>query len=343
MIEVGERARELLRSCIVIDGLGGALINPTPHLVNGKEYVDLVRESGVTALSVTLVSEPGCNSEMRETLHGFYFNYRLIETSPDRLLLVTHADDIVEAKRTGRVGVILNLQSTWVLGMDRTLVSILHRLGLRVLQLTYMERNHVGSGCLEPVDLGLTSFGKQVVREMNRVGMLVDLSHAGVKTSLDAIETSEHPCAFTHANARALTDHPRNLTDEQVRACAARGGVIGLNSYASYVESTPGQHPTIEDFLNHVQYAVELAGIDHVGLGTDFFEGKLPATFLTNTVYPEFRTKYNVTARRAHGFSRIDELPNVVQGLLNRGFTPEQVRKFLGENFLRLFRQAWKR
>src|SRR5690606_5360943 len=105
-----------------------------------------------------------------ETLRAFFFNYRLVETNPDRLVLVESAADIEAAHKSGRIGVILSLQSAWVLGLDRTLVTIMHKLGMRILQLTYMERNNLGSGCFEPVDMGLTSFGKQVVREMNRVG-----------------------------------------------------------------------------------------------------------------------------------------------------------------------------
>jgi membrane dipeptidase len=336
------QAKRLLETSIVIDGLGGSLIYPSPRSFDGRPYLDLVREAGITAMNVTMVSEPGYNSELVETLHAFFFNYRLIETNPDRLLLVETAADIERAHREGKTGVILSLQSAWVLGMDRTLVTILHKLGMRILQLTYMERNNLGSGCFEPVDLGLTSFGKQVVREMNRLGMVVDLSHGGYKTTMDAIEASSDPCVFTHANVRALTDHPRNLAEDQIQACARRGGVIGLTPYAAYNEPSPGVRPTVEHYLDHVAHMIDKAGIDHVGIGTDFFEGKTAATWLTNSIYPEFKSAYaSVDARRAVGFERIDEIGRVVDGLMARGFGEADVAKVLGGNFLRVFREVW--
>lgn len=337
------RAKEILNDSIMIDGLGGSLIYPSPRLIDGEDYLQVLKTAGVTAMNVTMVSEPGYNSELIETLHAFFFNYRLVETNPERLLLVESAADIERAHAEGKTGVILSLQSAWVLGMDRTLVTILHKLGMRILQLTYMERNNLGSGCFEPVDLGLTSFGKQVVREMNRVGMVVDLSHGGYKTTMDAIAASQDPCVFTHANMAALTDHPRNLKDDQIRACAERGGVIGLTPYAAYNEPSPGVRPTIEDYLNHLEYAIDVAGIDHVGIGTDFFEGKTAATWLTNSIYPEFKSSYaTVNSRRAVGFDGINDLPRVVEGLLGRGHSDESIRKLLGGNFLRVFRQVWR-
>lgn len=343
MGKASNQAQAILDNSIVIDGLGGSLIYPSPRALNGTEYVQALGEAGVTALNVTMVSEPGYNSELGETLHAFFFNYRLIETNPNRLILIESAADIERAHAEGKTGVILSLQSAWVLGIDRTLVTILHKLGMRILQLTYMERNTLGSGCFEPVDLGLTSFGKQVVREMNRVGMVVDLSHGGYKTTMDAIATSQDPCVFTHANVRKLTDHPRNLQDDQIKACAERGGVIGLTPYAAYNEPSPGVRPTLENYLDHLEYAIDVAGIDHIGLGTDFFEGKTAATWLTNSIYPEFKSDYaTVNSRRAVGFENIMELPNVVNGLLKRGFSEEDIRKVLGGNFLRVFRQVWR-
>jgi len=343
MTEHASEANRILNDAIVIDGLGGSLIYPSPRAFDGKDYLQVLREAGVTALNVTMVSEPGYNSELVETLRAFFFNYRLVETNRDRLVLVESAADIERAHREGKIGVILSLQSAWVLGLDRTLVTILHKLGMRILQLTYMERNNLGSGCFEPVDLGLTSFGKQVVREMNRLGMVVDLSHGGYKTTMDAIAASQDPCVFTHANVRKLTDHPRNLADDQIKACAERGGVIGLTPYAAYNEPSPGVRPTLDNYLDHVEYMIDLAGVEHVGIGTDFFEGKTAATWLTNTIYPEFTSKYaTVDSRRATGFGGISELPNVVEGLLNRGYSEDDIRRVLGENFLRVFRQVWK-
>ena len=152
-----------------------------------------------------------------------------------------------------------------------------HALGVRIVQIAYMTGNLLADGCLEPRNGGLTHFGRAVIRELNRHGMLVDLSHVGDRSTLEAIDASEAPVAFTHANIRALANSPRNKTDEAMRAFAARGGVVGFTSLPVFTANDP-RDATLERYLDHIEYAVNLVGIEHVGLGLDFVEGHVEGT-----------------------------------------------------------------
>jgi membrane dipeptidase len=179
---------------------------------------------------------------------AIYENLLNFEMSP-KVRHVEKVDDIFEAKRNGQLGVILGIQSPSCLGQQRERLRLLHKLGLRSLQLTYMERNFLGDGCLEPENRGLTHFGIQVVRECNRLGLLIDCSHVGIRTTLDAVEHSSAPIVISHTAVRALTDNPRCVTDEQMKAVAARGGVIGMTTFAPFIRTD--RRPTLDDYLDH--------------------------------------------------------------------------------------------
>ena len=204
-----------------------------------------------------------------------------------------------------------------------------------------MTQNLIGAGCLEPRDAGLSAFGRDVVRELNACGVAVDLSHCGPRTTLEAIEASSKPVLFTHANARALVDNPRNKTDEALLALAAGGGVVGAVAFRSFLAPLT-REATLDDLLDQIEYLVELLGPDHVGLGTDFTEGR-PEGFLERAfgrnappgVTPDWPWVGPV------GFRAVDDFPNVTAGLLARGFDELTVRKILGENFLRVFEEVW--
>jgi membrane dipeptidase len=170
----------------------------------------------------------------------------------DDLVLATTAAEIEGARRSGRVAVVLQFQGGNPLEYDVNLVEAFHRLGVRILQLTYNARNPLGDGCTERTDIGLSDLGLAAVAEINRVRMVLDLSHVGVRTSLEALEVSRAPAIFSHSNARAVCDHPRNLTDEQLRLVAQKGGVVGVNAFPAFVrrEGTP----TVEHLLDHVDY-----------------------------------------------------------------------------------------
>ena len=217
-------------------------------------------------------------------------------------------------------------------------MDILFRLGYRVIQLTYNRRNLLGDGCSERVDGGLSKFGVAVIERMNKLGMLIDLSHVGPKATMEAIEFSKVPVSFTHANAKALCDHFRNKSDEALKAVAKRGGVIGINVISSYIQTREGVKPDIEDYYAMMDYVVNLVGVDHVGIGTDISPNwsaeEIRKTF---EVYPE------LTGTEAHldGLDSLIYFRDLAKGLSDRGYSSQSIRKILGENWLQLFRTVW--
>jgi len=222
-------------------------------------------------------------------------------------------------------------------------LSTLWKMGIRVIQLSYNDATALGCGCTEPNDTGLTSVGQQVVQIMNKLGMVVDLSHTGNRTARDAAEVSEDPVTFTHANPLALKDKPRNKPDDLIRLVAEKGGIMGVTPYASFCKSAPGERPTVEDFLDQVDYVVQLIGIDHVGIGTDKFEGRTELEYTTEfkSRYPKLMVEFE--HRHMVGFSSISNWPVITEGLIKRGYSDEDCGKILGGNFFSLFKKIWKK
>ncbi len=338
MSDTRAQAREIIDTSIVIDTLGGAIVHPTPHVDEGT-YEEQVLGHGWSAMNACLVSEPTYNATWEEVLAAIYENFLYFEISP-KVRHVETVEDLLEAKREGRLGVIFGLQSASCLEQDRKRVRLLHKLGLRILQLTYMERNFLGDGCLEPENRGLTHYGIQVVRDCNRVGMLVDCSHVGIRTTLDAVHYSSKPIVVSHTAARAIADNPRCVTDEQMTAVAAKGGTIGITPYAPFIRTD--RTPTLDDYIDHFDHAIGLIGEDHVTIATDMFDGKTKVNWPTPWYYPEITKGAQYATRRVPGFSKKSNLVDLVEGFLRRGYKPETVRKLLGANFLRVLREVWK-
>ncbi len=336
----GRRAEALaiLKEAIVVDTLGGAVVHPTPHVAEGT-YEEMMVGHGWNILHACLVSEPSYSPTWEELLSAVYENLLNFEMSP-RVRHVEKLDDIFAAKENGQLGVILGVQSpTWLDG-KRERIRLMHKLGLRSLQLTYMERNALGDGCLEPENRGLTSFGMQVVRECNRLGILVDCAHVGERTSLDAARESKKPIVISHTAVRAITDNRRCVTDEQMKAVAAKGGTIGITTFSPFIRTD--RQPTLDDYLDHFDYAIKLIGEDHVTFATDWFDGKTKANWATPWFYPEVTQGKQYGGLGLVGFAQRSELVNVVEGFLARKYRPERISKLLGANFIRVLKEVWK-
>jgi len=338
MNDVRAQAREIIDQSIVIDTLGGAVVHPTPHVDEGT-YEEQVVGYGWTAMNACLVSEPTYNATWEEVLAALYENYLYFEISP-KVRHVETVADLLEAKRQGQLGVFFGLQSGSCLEQDRKRLRLLHKMGLRVLQLTYMERNFIGDGCLEPENRGLTHYGIQVIRDCNRVGVLVDCSHVGIQTTLDAAHHSARPIVVSHTAVRAIADNPRCVTDEMMRAVARKGGTIGITPYAPFIRTD--RTPTLDDYIDHFDYAVKLIGEDHVTVATDMFDGKTKVNWVTPWYYPEITKGAQYGTRRVQGFNRKSNLVDLVEAFLRRGYRPETIGKILGANFLRVLRETWK-
>jgi membrane dipeptidase len=314
---------------LVVDG-----VNPS---VPSRELLVRTRDAGVTAVNVTLA----IHENQTEAARALVSWERVLAANDDLVRPVLTAADIRAAKDEGRVGIVYGFQNGTPFEDELDFVALFARLGIRVVQPAYMTQNLIGAGCLEPRDPGLSAFGRDVIRELNACGVAVDLSHCGPRTTLEAIEASSKPVLFTHANARALVDNPRNKTDEALLALAAGGGVVGAVAFRSFL-APPAREATLDDLLDHIGYLVDLLGPDHVGVGTDFTEGRaegfLERAFGRNApagITPDWPWV------GPDGFRSVDDYPNVTAGLLDRGYDELTVRKILGENFLRVFEEVW--
>lgn len=328
---------EIHARSIVIDGL-------TSFKRPDGEFFESLKAAGLTAFSQTL----SVLDDFRDSVKRVYKFKQLLRQWPNLVTLVTSAADIEAAKRDGKVGVILNFQNTVALEDEELFVEALYDMGVRVLQLTYNERNLVGDGCTERVQSGLSDFGVQVVEECNRVGMLVDLSHVGEATCLDAVEVCRGPLVISHSNPKALCDVPRNVNDDLILRVARKGGLVGINAFPGFLRKD-GQRPTLEDFVANVRYVAKLAGIEHVAVGTDLIDRATLADYTTESgaigvgkkvykpgAYPPWPWQYPT------GLEKATEYPNLTAALVKAGFAPSDIRKILGENWLRVYRAVWR-
>ena len=269
-----------------------------------------------------------------------------VHDRPDRLMLALEADDFVRARESGRTAVLMNFQDTTMLEGELANIDALHALGMRAFQLTYNFRNRVGDGCLERTNAGLSDFGLEVVARANELGVMIDLSHCGRQTTLDGIELSRRPVAITHTMCDAVRPgHPRAKTDEQLRRCADRGGVIGMIALGYFLGPDPGGETTIEYYANHIEHAVNVAGIEHVGISTDFPpQGISP--WATYEDWYEPRTRYFKPSYELRwppwipALDTPDRYRNLMDVLLRRGWSTADVERLYGLNWLRLFRDT---
>jgi membrane dipeptidase len=263
-----------------------------------------------------------------------------IGSSPE-LRLVTSIDDIQAAKAAGQLGVILHFQGPDPLEYEPKLLNGYWRLGVRVIQLAYNRRNPLCDGCEEPVDAGLSVLGRRMVAEMNELGIVVDLSHTGQRSALEAIEASSAPCILSHANPASVHQHGRNVSNELIEAVAECGGVIGVNGYPAFVG--PGAQPTLDQFVDHIAYLADLVGPEHVGLGIDYFE-------MTESEY-EFAIRTGTWSADNYppppylypkGIESPSGLPSLTTRLQERGYADDVIRGFLGQNWMRVFESVWR-
>ncbi len=305
-----------------------------------EEVFRNMRRGGLTAVNCTA----SVLENFRKTIGNIVRWHEMFEKYADLIMPIRRTADIQTAKETGRTGIILGFQNTSAIEDDLKLLSIFHQLGVRIIQLTYMEANLAGQGCLERIDAGLTSFGLEMIEEMNRLGILIDLSHVGYRTTMEAIEASKKPVAFTHANPKSLCNHPRNKPDDAIKALVRKGGVIGATVFPVFLPA--GNNSTIKDFVDVVDYLVKMVGIDHLAIGTDFTEGQPKEFFdwlLTGRSMkgPALTFKLEHPIKNTQGIQGAADFPNVTEALVARGYAESDIRKILGENMVRLFREIW--
>ncbi|MDP2872855.1 MAG: membrane dipeptidase [Bacillota bacterium] len=304
---------------------------------------------GVTAYLLTAF-DPYVS--FRAALKEMSYWHGVVERYPGSLRVALVSGDILAAHDSGRSALILGCQGLNFVSDDLWALDVMHRLGLRVAQLTYNDRNMVADGCLEPGGAGLSGFGRRVVAELSRLGIVLDLSHVGERSSLEAMDATPGPAVISHANPRAVVDSPRNISDAQIRACAAGGGVIGLSPWGPLAWRRPELgRPALEDYIACLEYVIEMVGIDHVGVGTDLSIGTYSATLHAELVqrYPsvfddygrEVEASAGSPLRYVAGFDDLTRFQAFGGVLASRGYSDDDVRKVLGGNFLRVFSQVW--
>ncbi|WP_175637105.1 membrane dipeptidase [Oceanobacillus sojae] len=308
-----------------------------------REFVHLLKKGGVTCVHACC----GLWENARETLRKIGEWHRFFHENDDLVMQVFQGSDILKAKQAGKIGVILGTQNTSSLEDELSLVSVFNQLGIKVMQLTYNNQNLVGSSCYEEKDSGLSRFGKLVIQEMNRVGMIVDLSHVGEQTSLDAIAVSERPVAITHANPSWIYPTKRNKSAEVLQALKENGGVLGVCAYPHLVN---GKNTTLEEFCSMIIQTVDFMGIDQVGLGTDL-------TLNMSTDFLHWMRMGRWTHDMDYGagskenpswpewpswFQTPKDFPNIAEGLIQQGMSGEDAAKVMGGNWLRFFTEGFK-
>ncbi|MBV7482439.1 dipeptidase [Bordetella sp. BOR01] len=325
---------------VVVDGLVFFSDGSTRDMLAG----------GVSAINLTVTD---MRSDFEQALKDV-MAWRQRALDPDSgWLLVERAEDIARAKRQGKLGLIMGWQNGRPLGEQPDRVALFHTLGMRVIQLTYNEANLLGDGCLERRNAGLSALGIEMVREMNRVGIAIDLSHCAPQTCLDAARHSARPVLLTHANANAVIARPRNKSDEVIKAVAATGGVVGcsIHAYLSW-RGDPRQQPLLEDLVANVRYIGELVGYEHVGIGTDFpavdtYEAVRHVMVMSRTKYAasggDFSDAFGdvMEARYPKEAPTPAQFPQLTRALEQGGLSPTQIMGVLGGNFQRAFAQAW--
>ena len=321
--------KDLHKNSIVIDGL--VVSNWS------REVFADMRKGGLTAANCTCSVWEGIKGTLNNIAHWKYS----FETNKDLILQVKTSNDIHAAKKSNRTGIILGWQNTSGIEDHIDYLGIFKDLGVGIMQLTYNTQNLVGSGCYESHDSGLSDFGRDVVDEMNRLGILIDLSHVGAKTSDDAIRYSKKPVAYSHCLPSGLKDHPRNKTNEQLKFIADSGGFIGVTMFPPFLKN--GANSTIDDYVEAIDYVVNLVGEDCVGFGTDFTQDHDDSFFQWITHDKGSGRKLVEFGEISNplGLQTLGEYPNLTEALLRGGWSENKVRKIMGENWLRLLREVW--
>jgi membrane dipeptidase len=316
----------------VFDGLNGSLLT--------QDYVQRCLASGVWGIHVTinnfgtiqpyptLESALDSLAKLRRELDGL-----------DEIIIVRTFQDIETARQTKKLAVLLGYQNMPGVGNNLALLDIFQLLGVRVIQLSHNARGLQADGCSESNDSGLSASGRAAIAELNRLGIIIDLSHVGDRSTVEALELSSLPCAATHANAWGVTRNKRNKSDAALDALKANGGIIGVCYLPPLVARSAAAHPTMDDVIAHMDYIAARIGVEHLGIGSDFIDGQPPERyqeFLRNPeIYGQWPWRFPV--------GNLSSQQMLFNELLKRGYSEEDVRKIAGENFIRIFQASmWR-
>lgn len=345
--EYSARCVKLVTESIVVDMLGLLSLGPNGEkwMRNPDSFTDAdlqrFRDSGITVFhTATGTGGPDVYEQTFWFLSGFN---GFVAAHSDAFARIDSVDDFARTKAAGKIGIVLGVQNS---EHFRTVKDIenFYALGQRVSQLTYNARNFIGNGSTERRDEGISDFGAAVLGKMNQLGMAVDVSHCGDRTSLDAFELSKAPVLITHSNARALNPgHPRCKPDDVIRACGKAGSCMGITGVRNFVKAS--EPTTIEDVINHVDYVAKMIGVEHVGIGSDIdldgYDDMPPEDYkrLKESYKGSyaFRDKIDI-----EGIDHPKRMFDLTEALIRRRYSDDNITGILGGNWIRVLRDAWK-
>ncbi|MDS1311187.1 MULTISPECIES: dipeptidase [Marinobacter] len=317
-----------MNSMLTIDGL--------QYSNWSREIFEQMRAGGVSAVHATLVY----HENTRETLSRFGDWNRRFEQHSDLIMPVYEAEDIQVAQEAGRIGIFFGAQNCSPIEDDIDMIAVMRRLGLMIMQLTYNNQSLLAAGCYEAEDSGVSRFGRQAIAEMNRVGMIIDMSHSSERSTLDAIELSSRPVIISHANPASFHPAKRNKSDRVLKAISESGGLLGFSVYPFHLKDGPDC--TLESFCNMVADTADLMGIDHIGIGTDLCQGQ-PQSVLDwmrngrwskEMDFGEGNKNNAGWPRPLSWFKDNRDFPAIIEGLRQKGFNETEIEKIMGLNWL---------
>ena len=322
---ISTQAQQIHDRALIWDTHACFPLNPNSDLTELKRYLD----SGVNFVSLNI----GMDMDAVENVIQVLARFRsYITAHSDLYVLASTAKDVREAKESGRLAIAFDLEGSDPLIGNIDLVSFYYDLGVRQMLLAYNRDNRASGGCMEG-NIGLTDFGKDIIREMNHVGMVVDVSHMSYRATMEAFEVSTKPVIFSHSNPNALREHARNISDEQIKACAKTGGVIGINGIGDFLGGTSS-----ELIVQNIEYVMNLVGPEHVGLGLDYVVDKQELIEYIEghpDVFPPDKMKEYLS------FVEPEQFPEFTELLYQRGHSEEIISGILGGNFLRVAENVW--
>jgi membrane dipeptidase len=323
---ISSEAQQIHDRALVWDTHACFPLKPNSELSELKRY----RDSGVNFVSLNIGMDMDTFENVIQVLAGFRNH---IAAHPEEYILALTVKDILDAKESGRLAIAFDLEGSDPLLGNINLVSFYYDLGVRQMLLAYNKDNRASGGCMEE-NIGLTDFGRDVIREMNRVGMVVDVTHMGYRATMEAFETSTAPVIFSHSNPKALREHARNISDEQIIACAKTGGVVGINGIGDFLGGTSS-----ELIVENIEYVMNLAGPEHVGLGLDYVVDKQELIDYIEghpDVFPPEKFKDYLS------FAEPQQFPEFTELLYQKGYNEQIISDILGGNFLRVAKEVWK-
>ncbi|RYD45326.1 MAG: peptidase M19 [Sphingomonadales bacterium] len=353
LLPVAARAAAVpdVRKWVIVNALGGLAdpnVQDAPDPFSPRVLAE-AHASGITAINCTLGYVAGPADPFEKSVADVAEMDMLMRRYPRDLVKILSAADIRRAKAEKKIGIIYGFQNGAMMGKDAARVDIFANMGVRIFQLTYNPANQLGDGSMAPGNRGLTPFGREVIERLNAQHMIVDLSHSGETTCLEAARASKAPISINHTGCRAVTDLPRNKTDAELRLVAEKGGFIGI--YFMPFLNISGQ-ARAEDVVRHIDHAVNLCGEDHVGIGTDGHVGQIDDLQAYQAVLAK-----EIAERRAAGISASGERPDtypfvvdlrgpdqfrkLITLLAARGYSSRRIEKIMGLNFLRHAESVW--